>query len=87
MKVLFLGIFLILTATQTTLAAKSVSIDSAKIKDCFILGYCDMWVMNPSELPRGWRERQLDRPVLRIRVLDINEADQFSCRDVYRQSK
>ncbi len=87
MKALFLGIFLILTATQTTLAAKSVSIDSAKIKDCFILGYCDVQVMNPSELPRGWRERQLDRPVLRIRVLDINEADQFSCRDVSRQSK
>ena len=87
MKALFLGISLILTATQTTFAAKSVSIDSAKIKDCFILGYCDVQVMNPSELPRGWRERQLDQPVLRIRILDINEADQFSCRDVSRQSK
>ena len=87
MKALFLGISLILTATQTTLAAKNVSIDSAKIKDCFILGYCDVQVMNPGELPRGWRERQLDQPVLRIRILDINEADQFACRDVSRKSK
>ena len=87
MKALFLGIFLILTATQTTLVAKSVSIDSAKIKDCFILGYCDVHIMDPEELPRGWRERQLDQPVLRIRILDINEADQFACRDVSRQSK
>ena len=87
MKALFLGIVLVLTASQTKLAAKSVKLDSAKIKDCFILGYCDVQVMNPGELPRGWRERQLDRPVLRIRILDINEADQFACRDVSRQVK
>ena len=86
MKALFLGITLILTA-QIALAAKSVRLDSAIIKNCFILGYCDVQVMNPSELPRGWRERQLDQPVLRIRILDINEADQFACRDVSRQSK
>jgi hypothetical protein len=86
MKALFLGIIFILTA-QLALAAKSVSIDSAKIKDCFILGYCDVHIMDPEELPRGWRERQLDQPVLRIRILDINEADQFDCRDVSRQSK
>ena len=86
MKALFLGITLILTA-QIALAAKSVRLDSAIIKNCFILGYCDVQVMDPSELPKGWRERQLDQPVLRIRVLDINEADQFSCRDVSRQSK
>ena len=86
MKALFLGITLILTA-QIALAAKSVRLDSVKIKDCFILGYCDVQVMDPSELPRGWRERQLDQSVLRIRILDINEADQFACRDVSRQSK
>ena len=86
MKALFLGITLILTA-QIALAAKSVRLDSAIIKNCFILGYCDVQVMDPSELPRGWRERQLDQPVLRIRILDINEADQFACRDVSRQSK
>jgi hypothetical protein len=87
MKSLFLGIVLILTATQTTLAAKSVKVDSAKIKHCFILGYCDVQVMNPSELPRGWRESQLSQPILRIRILDINEADQFDCRAVSRHSK
>ena len=86
MKTLFLGITLILTA-QIALAAKSARLDSAIIKNCFILGYCDVQVMDPSELPRGWRERQLDQPVLRIRILDINEADQFACRDVSRQSK
>ena len=86
MKALFLGITLILTA-QIALAAKSARLDSAIIKNCFILGYCDVQVMDPSELPRGWRERQLDQPVLRIRILDINEADQFACRDVSRQSK
>ena len=86
MKALFLGITLILTA-QIALAAKSVRLDSAIIKNCFILGYCDVQVMDPSELPRGWRERQLDQPVLRIRILDINEADQFAWRDVSRQSK
>ena len=86
MKALLLGITFILTA-QIALAAKSVRLDSARIKDCFILGYCDVQVMDPSELPRGWRERQLDQPVLRIRILDINEADQFACRDVSRQSK
>ena len=86
MKAPLLGITFILTA-QIALAAKSVRLDSAIIKNCFILGYCDVQVMNPSELPRGWRERQLDQPVLRIRILDINEADQFACRDVSRQSK
>ena len=86
MKALFLGITFILTA-QIALAAKSVRLDSARIKNCFILGYCDVQVMDPSELPRGWRERQLDQPVLRIRILNINEADQFACRDVSRQSK
>ncbi len=87
MKVLFLGITLVLTASQTPLAAKSVKLDSAKIKDCFILGYCDVQIMDPSEIPRGWRERQLSQPILRIRILDINGADQFACRDVSRQIK
>jgi hypothetical protein len=86
MKALFLGITLVLTG-QLALAAKSVRLDSARIQDCFILGYCDVQIMDPEELPRGWRERQLDQPVLRIRILDINEADQFDCRDVSRQSK
>ena len=86
MKALFLGITLVLTG-QLALAAKSVRLDSARIKDCFILGYCDVQIMDPEELPRGWRERQLDQPILRIRILDINEADQFACRDVSRQSK
>ncbi|MDG2199487.1 MAG: hypothetical protein P8O70_21850 [SAR324 cluster bacterium] len=86
MKALFLGITFILTA-QIGLAAKSVRLDSARIKDCFILGYCDVQIMDSEELPRGWRERQLDQPVLRIRILDINEADQFACRDISRQTK
>ena len=86
MKALFLGITLVLTG-QLALAAKSVRLDSARIKDCFILGYCDVQIMDPEELPRGWRERQLDQPVLRIRILDINEADQFACRDIPRQTK
>ncbi|MGA1645903.1 MAG: hypothetical protein ACO4AV_13095, partial [bacterium] len=73
MKALFLGITCILTA-QVALAAKSVILDSARVKDCFILGYCDVQIMDSEELPRGWRERQLDQPVLRIRILDINEA-------------
>ena len=87
MKVLFLGIVLVLTAAQASLAAKSVKLDSAKIKDCFILGYCDVLIMDIGELPRGWQERQLSQPTLRIRILDINEADQFACRDVSRQSR
>ena len=87
MKVLLLGIALVLTASQTKLAAKSVKLDSAKIKDCFILGYCDVQIMDPSEIPRSWREGQLSQPILRVRILDINEADQFACRDVSRQSK
>jgi hypothetical protein len=86
MKALFLGITCILTA-QIVLAAKSVILDSARVKDCFILGYCDVQIMDPEELPRGWRERQLDQPVLRIRILDINESDQFACRDIPRQTK
>ena len=86
MKVLFLGIVLVFAA-QILLAAKSASIGSARIKDCFILGYCDVWVTNPKELPRGWRERQLEKPLLRIRILDINDADHFACRSVSRQIK
>jgi hypothetical protein len=86
MKALFLGITCILTA-QIALAAKSVILDSARVKSCFILGYCDVQIMDSEELPRGWRERQLDQPVLRIRILDINEADQFACRDIPRQTK
>ena len=68
MKVLFLGIVLVLTAAQASLAAKSVKLDSAKIKDCFILGYCDVLIMDIGELPRGWQERQLSQPTLRIRI-------------------
>ena len=86
-KALFLVIALVFTTSQTPLAAKSVKLDSAKIKDCFILGYCDVQITDPSEIPRGWRERELSQPILRIRILNINEADQFACRDVSRQSK
>ena len=38
-------------------------------------------------IAKGWRERQLSQPILHIRILDINGADQFACRDVSRQIK
>ena len=48
-----------------------------------------MEALNESRFPiaKGWRERQLSQPILRIRILDINGADQFACRDVSRQIK
>lgn len=85
MKKLFLLVLLI-SVVKHGLAAKFVELDSATIKECFVLGYCDFTISDPEELPRTWVERNQKNPVLRIRIMDLNENFQmrFACREGLR---
>ncbi len=42
--------------------SKSVRLDSARIKDCFILGYCDVQIMDPENFREAGEKDNLTSP-------------------------
>ena len=86
MKKLLLMLLFLGSLPQAMMAANAIELKSAKIQECFVLGYCDFVIGNPEELPRNWTEKRLEKPVLRIRIMDLNENFQmrFACRDGLR---